>query len=286
MLRSTETTPVPSRGSSTVVLSTSNSRSEPSLGSTSSSSRASEGTSIAVRDSAAEKSMLFNSTARRRPSLSSSLAANSFSARELATIRRPSVSVSRIGSVTALMIVKKSARSRRSFRTSSARLPRPRICSIFCPRTVAAQAMSPSLPDGCRSSSSPRPSSASRTPRSGMAVNGRGAERRRRQHAARVAVVARRLEDAAARAPRARRPGSLRVSDIGQEKRPTSSLRHAVAGNADEHVGLAVHGQADRPPHAGVTGQPLERGLGAARQVLVVDEVGLEQLEPRRVIDD
>ena len=41
MLRSTETMPVPSRGSSTVVLSTSNSRSEPSLGSTSSSSRAS-----------------------------------------------------------------------------------------------------------------------------------------------------------------------------------------------------------------------------------------------------
>ena len=43
MLRSTETMPVPSRGSSTVVLSTSNSRSEPSLGSTSSSSRASGG---------------------------------------------------------------------------------------------------------------------------------------------------------------------------------------------------------------------------------------------------
>ena len=53
-----------------------------------------------MRDSAAENSMLFSSTARRRPSLSSSLAANSFSARALATISRPSVSVSMIGSVT------------------------------------------------------------------------------------------------------------------------------------------------------------------------------------------
>ena len=83
--------------------------------------------STAVRDSAAENSMLFSSTARRRPSLSSSLAANSFSARALATISRPSVSVSMIGSVTELMIVKNSARSRRSLRSSSARLPRPRI---------------------------------------------------------------------------------------------------------------------------------------------------------------
>ena len=116
MFRSTETMPVPSRGSSTVVLSTSNSRSDPSLGSTSSSSRASDGASTTVRDSAAENSMLFSSTARRRPSLSSSVAANSFSARELATISRPSVSVSMIGSVTELMMVKNSARSRRSFR--------------------------------------------------------------------------------------------------------------------------------------------------------------------------
>ena len=74
-------------------------------------------TSTAVRDSAAENSMLFSSTARRRPSLSSSLAANSFSARALATISRPSVSVSRIGSVTELMMVKNSARSRRSLRS-------------------------------------------------------------------------------------------------------------------------------------------------------------------------
>src|SRR4029450_6969403 len=49
-----------------------------------------------------------------------------FAPRELATISRPSVSVSMIGSVTELMIVKNSARSRRSLRSSSVRLPRPR----------------------------------------------------------------------------------------------------------------------------------------------------------------
>ncbi len=199
MLRSTETMPVPSRGSSTVVLSTSNSRSEPSLGSTSSSSRASDGASTAVRDSAAENSMLFNSTARRRPSLSSSLAANSFSARELATIRRPSVSVSRIGSVTELMIVKKSARSRRSFRTSSARLPRPRICSIFCPSTVAEPA-DVGVVAGGRPQQQQAEAAFLGVARAAQRDRGERprAERRRRQHPARVAVGARRPERSAA----------------------------------------------------------------------------------------
>jgi hypothetical protein len=56
-------------------------------------------------DSAAENSMLFNATARRQPSLASSGAANSFSACEFAMISFPSVSVSRMGSVTALMML-------------------------------------------------------------------------------------------------------------------------------------------------------------------------------------
>ena len=81
-----------------------------------------------------------------------------------------------IGSVTALMIVKNSVRSRRSLRASSARLPRPRTWSIFCPRTVTTQWMS-DVTDGARSSSSPEAvSSVSVTPLprmpSGIAMNG------------------------------------------------------------------------------------------------------------------
>ena len=59
----------------------------------------------ALVDSAAEKSMLLSATARRQPSLASSGAANSFSAWVFAIISLPSVSVSRIGSVTALMML-------------------------------------------------------------------------------------------------------------------------------------------------------------------------------------
>ena len=61
--------------------------------------------STAVVDSAAEKSMLFSPTARRHPSLASSGAEKSFSARVFAMSSRPSVSVRRIGSVTALMML-------------------------------------------------------------------------------------------------------------------------------------------------------------------------------------
>jgi hypothetical protein len=117
--------------------------------------------------------MLLSSTARRRPSLSSSVAANSFSAREFATISRPSVSVRRMGSVTALMIVKKRARSRRSRFTSSPRLPRPRTCPSFCPRTFTSHAASELSGPAGRSNRSPSTASApSRTPRSGAAVSG------------------------------------------------------------------------------------------------------------------
>ena len=59
----------------------------------------------ALVESAAENSMLFSAAARRQPSLASSGAANSFSAWLLAMISLPSVSVSRIGSVTALMML-------------------------------------------------------------------------------------------------------------------------------------------------------------------------------------
>ena len=48
--------------------------------------------------------MLFSVTACRRPSLWSSSAASSVSARELAMMIRPSASVNKMGSVTALMI--------------------------------------------------------------------------------------------------------------------------------------------------------------------------------------
>jgi hypothetical protein len=49
--------------------------------------------------------MLFSRTAPRRPSLSSSDAVNSVRARVFAISSRPSVSVSRMGSVTALMML-------------------------------------------------------------------------------------------------------------------------------------------------------------------------------------
>ena len=98
--------PVPSRGSTVTVLSSSKSRSEPSTGSTSSSSwRQGSAPSIARRVSADENSMLLRAMARRRPSLSSSPADSRASARALATVMRPSVSVSKIGSVTALMML-------------------------------------------------------------------------------------------------------------------------------------------------------------------------------------
>jgi hypothetical protein len=56
--------------------------------------------------------MLLSATARRRPSLWSSSVASSASARALAMIIRPSPSVRRIGSVTALMMLDRSPRSR------------------------------------------------------------------------------------------------------------------------------------------------------------------------------
>jgi hypothetical protein len=64
-----------------------------------------------------------------------------------------------IGSVTALMIVKNSARSRRSLRTSSVRLPRPRIWSIFWPSTVFSHFTSPVNVVPLRRSSRPTASS-------------------------------------------------------------------------------------------------------------------------------
>ncbi len=97
---------MPCRGSSVTVLRSSNSRSEPSTGLTSGSSRrAAPVSSIALLDSADDSSMLFIRTAPRRPSLSSSVAVKSVSARAFAVSSRPSVSVSRIGSVTALMML-------------------------------------------------------------------------------------------------------------------------------------------------------------------------------------
>jgi len=98
--------PVPSRGSTVTVLSSSKSRSEPSTGSTSRSSwRHGSAPSMARRVRADEKSMLLSAMARRRPSLSSSPAESNASARALATVMRPSVSVRRIGSDTALMML-------------------------------------------------------------------------------------------------------------------------------------------------------------------------------------
>jgi len=60
---------------------------------------------MARRVSADEKSMLLRATARRRPSLSSSPDDSRTSARALATMMRPSVSVRRTGSDTALMML-------------------------------------------------------------------------------------------------------------------------------------------------------------------------------------
>jgi hypothetical protein len=105
-LRRIETTPLPWRASSVTVLRSSNTRSDPSTGLTSSSSRrVAPVSSIALLDSADDSSMLFMRTAPRRPSLSSSDAVNSVSARAFAISSRPSASVSRIGSVTALMML-------------------------------------------------------------------------------------------------------------------------------------------------------------------------------------
>jgi hypothetical protein len=60
---------------------------------------------MALLDKADDNNMLFIRTALRRPSLSSSDAVKSVNARALAMSSRPSVSVSRIGSVTALMML-------------------------------------------------------------------------------------------------------------------------------------------------------------------------------------
>ena len=120
MFRRIDTTPVPSRGSLTTVLSSSKSRSDPSVGSTSSNSRRPASPSpSAVRESAAEKNMLFSCTARRRPSLTSSGAVKSISARAFAMMSCPSMFVNRIGSVAALMMLNSSACSRRTRGSSS-----------------------------------------------------------------------------------------------------------------------------------------------------------------------
>ncbi len=112
--------PIPIRASPAVVLISSNRRSDPSVGSTSTSSRgAGVSCPSALRPSAEENSMLLIATARRRPSLSSSRVANSRSACPFAIIMRPSVSVSMIGSVTRSMMLWSISRSRRSRRSVS-----------------------------------------------------------------------------------------------------------------------------------------------------------------------
>ena len=55
----------------------------------------------------------------------------------------------------------------------------------------------------------------------------------------------------------------------------------ADTGHTDEHAGIAIDGQTDGAPHAGVAGQPFETRLRAARQVFMVDKEVLEQLEAR-----
>ena len=54
-----------------------------------------------------------------------------------------------------------------------------------------------------------------------------------------------------------------------RERRRGSSTSLTVTpkpAHPDEHAGIAVHGQADGAPHAGVAGQPFEAGLRAARR--------------------
>ena len=86
--------------------------------------------------------MLLSSTARRRPSLSDGDVENSASARPLAISRRPSVSVSRIGSATALMIASSSERSLRNLLCPSASTSRVRSACNFWLMTPAAQTTS------------------------------------------------------------------------------------------------------------------------------------------------
>ena len=111
-------------------------------------------------------------------------------------------------------------------------------------------------------------------------MNGAGAERRRRR-TRRVPVARAGAERSSAR--RGQR-GDQRIARIGQ--RPGEQLdvlvRNAVAGDADEHAASLSTARQTERLHAGVARQPFEAGLGAARQVLVLDEVVLEQLEPRR----
>jgi hypothetical protein len=54
---------------------------------------------------------------------------------------------------------------------------------------------------------------------------------------------------------------------------------HTVPGKPDEHAGLGVHRQADRATHVREACQPVETGLRAPGQVLVMNKEGLEQLE-------
>jgi len=56
---------------------------------------------------------------------------------------------------------------------------------------------------------------------------------------------------------------------------------HANAGNAHEHAGIPIDRQANRTAHSRMARQPLEARLRAARQIFVMQEEVLEQLEPR-----
>ena len=222
--------------------------------------------------------MLFNSTARRRPSLSSSVAANSFSARALATISRPSVSVSRIGSVTELMIVKNSARSRRSLRELFARHPRPRICSIFWPRTGQPARLpwaSPVWP-AAAAARAPSPSVARAAQRDRGERS--GAQRRHRDACAGVAVGTRcGGSDGPGRAAAAPADRACRTAARKRDRRPRAGRRSRRSRRAAGSVSTARQTDCFTPA---VAGQPFEAGLGAAGEVFVVNEEVLEQLEP------
>ncbi len=107
-------------------------------------------------NSEAEKSMLLRATARRHPSRLSSPAVSSISAPALATRMRPSASVSRMGSVTALMIENSQLRSRLC-RRSSVWARRYQSEARRTPSSSATQSTSSETGPSARPVSSSRP---------------------------------------------------------------------------------------------------------------------------------
>ena len=63
------------------------------------------------------------------------------------------------------------------------------------------------------------------------------------------------------------------------------TIRDTAACDPDEHPGIPIDHEAERSLGPRVTGQPIETVAHAAREIVVMIEEALEQLEPRGIAD-